>query len=141
MVKYTVHMGIMQLFNIVLFWVFLGCLCSYLAKKQGKPQLPWFFTGLVLGIFGIILLYILPKKDAKKKNLPPRMPQDEAWTKMWYYLEPKTREQKGPMEFPDLAKNWRKKAVTDRTLIWGEGMDEWKKVDELPNIVKEMEKV
>lgn len=134
-------MGIMQLFNIILFWVFLGFLCAFLAKKKGKSQLPWFFAGLVLGVFGIVLLYVLPQKGTKAKKGAKPLPQDEAWIKMWYYLEPKTREQKGPMEFPDLAKNWQKKALSDRTLIWGEGMKEWKKVEELPNIVKEMEKV
>lgn len=146
MVKYTLTKGIMQLLNIILFWVFFGLLCSHLAKKRGKRQLPWFFTGLVLGIFGVILLYVLPtrqspQKAPPKKKAPAPIERSDAWMKMWYYLEPASRKQKGPMEFPDLAKQWREKALTDKTLIWGEGMKEWQKVQDLPEIVKEMEKV
>ena len=134
----------MQLLNIILFWIFFGLLCSHLAKKRGKRQLPWFFIGLILGIFGVILVYVLPSKEILTKpklQEPAQLNRNDAWMKMWYYQEPTSKLQKGPMEFPDLAKQWRKKALTDKTLIWGEGMSEWKRVNDLPDIVKEMEKV
>ena len=135
----------MQLLNVILFWVFFGLLSSYLAKKGGKRQLPWFFIGLILGIFGVILISILLLKEkfTKRKHQAPVQIErrSDVWMKMWYYQEPASKLQKGPMEFPDLAKQWRTKALTDKTLIWGEGMPEWKKVNDLPDIVKEMEKV
>ncbi len=146
MLKYSLNKAIMQLLNIILFWVFFGLLCSHLAKKRGKRQLPWFFIGLILGIFGVILIYILPSsKEVLTKSKPNKradpLERSDAWMKMWYYQEPTSKLQKGPMEFPDLAKQWHKKALTEKTLIWGEGMPEWKKVHDLPDIVKEMEKV
>ncbi len=133
-------METLPLINLLLIWTMFGSICAYLAKKNGKPPLIWFFTGLILGIFGVILFYILPKNSPQPKKAAPRpRPRSDAWLKMWYYLDPKNNQQKGPIEFPDLADNWKKKILKDETLIWGEGMKEWKQLSDLPEVKEEFQ--
>jgi hypothetical protein len=133
-------MGIWQLINIFLFWIFFGCLTSYIAQKKGRNPKLWFLSGLLLGLFGVVLIYMMPAIALKPKfKAKPRTERSEAWMKMWYYTDPQTREQKGPMEFPDLAKDWKNKMLNDSSLVWGEGMQQWKQLAELPDVKKEME--
>lgn len=136
-------MGIMQLINIILFWLFFGLCASHFAKKRGRRPVIWFSVGLFLGIFGILLLFLLPKVE-KKPHSPPAKPlllkpqQSDAWLKMWYYLDP-GHSQQGPFEFPDLIKTWKQKGISEASYIWGEGMQEWKRLAELPDLKKEIE--
>lgn len=133
----------MQLLNVLLFSSAMGLLCSHLAKKKEKRPILWFLIGFLLGIFGLILLYIVPsfsKKRAKKSSFrpPPRVQRSDAWIKMWYYLDP-THQQMGPFEFPEFIE--KVKNEKGHTLVWGEGMQEWKELSELPEVVEEMKKV
>ncbi len=133
----------MQLLNIFLFGAFFGLFTSHFAKKRGRAPLGWFFVGFSLGIFGPLLLFMLPKVGAKKtrpthKPLPvPK--QSEAWLKMWYYLDP-AHEKQGPMEFPDLIKTWKDKGICEASYIWGEGMGDWKRLSDLPDLIDEIKK-
>lgn len=136
-------MGIMQLLNLFLFWVFFGLLASHFAKKRGRRPLIWFFVGLSLGILGIALLFLIPKVE--KRPVPAYKPlrpllakQSEAWLKMWYYLDP-VHAQQGPFEFPDIIKKWKEKGLSGKSFIWGEGMQEWKRLSEMPDLIKEIE--
>ncbi|MCC5831911.1 MAG: DUF4339 domain-containing protein [Chlamydiales bacterium] len=131
----------MQLFNLLLFWVFFGCIASYLAKRRGRNPLAWFFLGLFLGILGVLLVVILPNR-LHRLRVPPSLPRpqrSEAWLKMWYYLDP-AHSQQGPLEFPDLAKHLRENRLTESSLVWGEGMKEWKPLAEMPDLIQEMNK-
>ncbi len=133
-------MSILQLFNLILFWIFFGCIASYFAQKRGRHPILWFVLGLVLGVVGILLLFVLPKKERKSRVVPPpRLDRSEQWLKLWYYVDAPTREQKGPMEFTELAQNWKEKQLSKESYIWGEGMGEWKKLNELPEVVKDLE--
>ena len=131
--------GKMQLINVFLFSGIMGLLCSHLAKKKGKRPPIWFAMGFLFGIFGLILLYIVPtftKAEQKKPAYQPPKPMErsDAWIRMWYYLDP-THKQEGPFEFPDFINKVREKHVAKETLVWSEGMDEWKKLSELPDDV------
>lgn len=134
----------MQLLNIILFWLFFGLLASHFAKKRGRHPLGWFFIGLFLGIIGVILLFVLPKVDKRTsapKSPPPTLPKrSEAWLKMWYYLDP-NHACHGPLEFPDLIKKWKEKGICEKSFIWGEGMKEWQRLAELPDLVREFDQV
>lgn len=140
-------MGIMQLFNLLLFWLFFGILSSYIAQRKGRRPLLWFFIGVLFGILAAALVFFLPKPNLKtgfrsnlQKKSPPSIPRNlqrsDAWLKMWYYLDP-ARTQKGPIEFPDLIKIVKGKEITEKTLIWGEGMAEWKPLSEVPEVLQE----
>lgn len=135
-------MGIMQLLNLILFWVFFGCIASYLAKRRGRNPLAWFFIGLFLGVLGVLLVVILPNRIHHKPFAPPppsRPQRSEAWLKMWYYLDP-THAQQGPLEFPDFVKHLRENRLSETSYVWGEGMKEWKRLVEMPDLLREMDK-
>lgn len=136
-------MGKLQLINLVLFWLFFGALGAYFAKRRGRLPLPWFGIGLMMGIFGLAMLFLLPKIEKKPmrtsspKVFPPPKRSD-AWLKMWYYLDP-THIQQGPFEFSDLIKAWKEKHLCDTTYIWGEGMAEWQRLRDHPDLFKEID--
>jgi MFS family permease len=139
MVNYIQLMEIMQWLNILLFWLFFGTLSSHFAKRRGRNSRAWFYIGLLLGVIGVVLLFLLPKIDkppVRQKPLPPK--KSEAWLKMWYYLDP-AHTQQGPLEFPDLIKKWKEKGISEKSYIWGEGMQEWRQLHELPDLLKEIE--
>lgn len=138
-------MGKLQLINIILFWLFLGVLGAHFAKLRGRSPLAWFAIGLMIGIFGLATLFLLPKiqkkarlTPARKAPLPPK--RSEAWLKMWYYLDP-AHAQQGPFEFPDLIKTWKEKRISEATYIWGEGMQEWKRLSDHPELIKEFDQI
>ncbi|MFN0064608.1 MAG: DUF4339 domain-containing protein [Chlamydiales bacterium] len=134
-------MGIMQLFNILICCLLISFLTSHLAKKRGKNPLSWFVLAFFLGIFALILLYILPSFPQKiKTSSPPeeRRHNSDAWIKMWYYMD-SSHQQMGPIEFPDLAKSWKEKMLSKNSLVWGEGMKEWQKLSDLPDILQELD--
>lgn len=135
-------MGILQLLNLILLWVFFGYLASYLASKRGRNRLGWFFLGLTLGLIGVLLAFVLPNQKIKKPLTPPpapRLQRSDAWLKLWYYLDP-AHQQQGPLEFPDLAKLRKERQLGDQALIWGEGMKEWRRLCEMPDLLQEIEK-
>ena len=137
-------MEITQLLYIILFWLFFGLLASHFAKKRGRHPVAWFAIGFFLSAFGVALLFLLPKagKGLSQPTHPPLRlsfpKQSEAWLKMWYYLDP-SHTQQGPLEFPDLIKKWKEKGICERSLIWGEGMQEWKRLSDLPDLLKEIQ--
>ena len=129
----------MQLLNLLLFSGVMGLLCSHLAKKRGKHPLIWFSMGFLFGIFGLILLYIVPtfsKQEVKRPayKAPKPVERSDAWIRMWYYLDP-MQKQVGPIEFPEFIDRVRSKKVEEETFVWSEGMKEWKKLSDLPDEV------
>lgn len=59
--------------------------------------------------------------------------------KMWYYLD-SSHTQQGPFELPDLISKWRGNGISENSYVWGEGMGEWKKLSELPELIQEIER-
>jgi MFS family permease len=135
-------MGIMQLINIVLFWLFFGFFASHFAKKRGRHPLGWFCVGLFLGVIGVLLLLLLPKVEKKSRPTPKPLrafsKRSESWLKMWYFLDP-THAQQGPFEFPDMIKKWKENGIDETSFVWGEGMKEWKRLSDMPDLMKEIE--
>ena len=135
-------MSHLQMLNLVPIWLFMGFLCSYYARKKGRHPVTWFILGFCLSLFGLILLYLVPplnrtQPEPKRSVIPKR---SDAWMKMWYYMDP-SHQQQGPIEFPDLAKNWKSCSLSENSLVWGEGMQEWKRLSEMPELIHEMDAV
>lgn len=147
---------IMSLENIltISMWVLFGCSCAYFAKKQKRNRYVWFFVGLLLGIFGLLLLLMLPmlerffKKEEKKQpstvviDMPieekkgPSLSTDPAFADiLWYYLD-ENKAQVGPMSLQALERNWAEGKLQAATYVWNEKLSDWKTIGELFSIEK-----
>lgn len=141
-------LGIMQLLNILLFWVFFGLLCSYLAKRRGKNPFLWFFLGLFLGIFAVALIIVLPLIENKflKKSpasppppqaIPSPLPLKETWNENWFYLDA-ARQTQGPLPFSELVALWHNNQLTAHSFLWKEGMENWKKISDMNDLYEDL---
>ncbi len=140
---------IMQLMNVILVWLFFGFLCSYLAKKKGKPTLLWFFIGLFLGILGVLLFVILSFLENRKiltphASPPPKHPVPATslsppLNQIWYYLD-KSRQPQGPLALSELNTLWQGQQLNEQSYLWTEGMVEWKKLHDLTEVSNEIKK-
>ncbi len=144
------------IFLLFLSWILLGSLCSRIARQKNRHPGWWFVIGFVLGIFGIILLYILPEKKLSYAKPIPKSPNQDKQTlptqcssaitppsndpemsKYWYYLD-KDRLQKGPISFDALHRKYQGNDLSDTTYVWSEDMIDWKRINELPEKFKQL---
>jgi hypothetical protein len=133
----------MQLLNIFLTALFFGLLAARLATKRGRKPLHWFIIGALFSGLGILSLFLLPKiAPIESPPLSPVTPKEprysEYWHKLWYYVDLAHLPQ-GPFAFSDFVQKWQEKQVTASTYVWGEGMQEWKKLADLPDLVTEFQ--
>ena len=93
------------IFLLFLSWILLGALCSRIARQRNRHPGGWFVIGFILGVFGIILLFILPKKKSKMVSyaepIPKTTPQDKGTLEAQssYSLSP-------PINDPEMSKCW-----------------------------------
>jgi glucan phosphoethanolaminetransferase (alkaline phosphatase superfamily) len=135
----------MQWVNIFLFWLFFGTLCSFLAKKKQKNPTIWFFIGLFLGIMGVALIFVISWIEKKKKKFllktatfsPQVSDHKEYWNSFWYYID-LSNQQSGPIEFITLTEVWKKQKLNEESYVWKEGMEEWKKIREIPHLLQNL---
>ena len=109
----------------------MGAISAYYAKARGRNPWAWFFIGLLLGVFGITLLFILPR--AKKKlveaaEVPPPavaqpVPSPHA-NKLWYYLDEQNN-QFGPMSWNALQEAKKDGKISSNTYVWNEELPDW----------------
>ncbi len=59
---------------VILMAVLFGLLCSSIAKSKNRDPLAYFLLGFLLGIFGLIIAAIVPKKEIKQRYAPPYQP-------------------------------------------------------------------
>ncbi len=129
----------MQLFNLILCWIFLGFLTAYLAGRKNKNPQIWFWVGLTLGLLGILLLYLIPEKVVKKPKaaplkpveLPPP-PQPQSEQEWHYYNNEKLR--CGPIGRKELIELIEKKQLQAGSYVWTPGLEDWKKVQEIGDL-------
>jgi Na+/melibiose symporter-like transporter len=126
-------------FLIILSWVILGGLSAYFAQQRGRSPQAWFFIGLVFGIFGLIMLFILSpltkENDAitvlpqplEGEVLPVTNPEDN---KDWFYVD-QNYNQQGPVSYGTLLSLLDSQILTNESLVWSEGMSDWKEIREL----------
>jgi MFS family permease len=133
-------MSILQLITILLCALLFGQLTAHFARKKGRPPQLWFLIGALFGLLGLLLVFLIPPKRIKPQVpvLKPLQRNSDSWLKMWYFLD-STHRQNGPLEFPDFIKAWREKRISASSFVWGEGMEHWKKIEELPELLRELE--
>ena len=130
----------LQGLNIILFWVFAGLLCAWIAPKRGRDPRIWFFLGVLFSFFAIGLILLLPpskKKKLKKKAELTPLPPSEVAIKVWFYLD-KAHKQQGPVDFSAILKEWKDKSLTRDSYVWSEGMEKWEQIAKIPDVEKEL---
>lgn len=126
----------MQNLIMIFFWILLGLACSHFANKRGRNPYTWFFIGMFLGVFGLLLLFVLPiKKDDVEvivEPIPPPPPEEKEpiIQRFWYYLDNENK-QFGPMSFEALKTASTEGKVTPNTYVWNEDLENWKLYGEL----------
>ncbi len=127
--------------NVILLCVFFGLCCSYLAEKQGRPRMFWFLMGFICPLVAAALLFFLPppkkNRPLPKKPAPRKLSEHEM--KSWFYIDA-AHQSYGPIDFILLNRSWKNKEIDEHSYIWAEGMKDWSKIKELPDLHKELTK-
>lgn len=128
----------MEILVVVFSWLIFGGASSYFAKQRGRDPFAWFLIGMLLGILGLLLLFLLPPlsqtlEEEAPKALQEQKEDDTFRLKSWYYLDEK-RQAVGPTNFNQLKKAGQLGKIGPETLVWCEGMVEWKPLMDLPQV-------
>jgi len=123
-------------FHMVISFVLLlilGAMTAVFAERRGRDPWIWFFVGMLLGLLGLLLLFILPPAVKTKDEKPPTTqpePQQTLPEKLWYYLD-QQHAQHGPVPLSQLKDLMAKNELSAASYVWSEGMETWKKIGEL----------
>jgi hypothetical protein len=140
----------MEVIIVIISWLLFGGAASYFAGQRGRDPFAWFFIGMLLGILGLLLLFLLPtvvppEEKAVSEGNPLEKPKEIQEghlsyfrLKEWYYLS-SAREQVGPSPYSTLRDMWKLKKITDQTYVWSDGMENWKKISEIPELKEALE--
>ncbi len=126
----------MQLLLTVSIWLMMGAIASYYAKERGRNPQNWFVIGLLLGILGLALLFLLPRITRKptlvqvKRQEVQFVPKKSEPHKFWYYLDPENK-QFGPMSLNGLKSALKDGKIDLQTYVWNEDLESWKKFGEV----------
>lgn len=117
----------------------VGSLTAYMSKGRGRNPVPWFFIGMFFGILGFLALFLFPiVKDEPARSiartLEPQLPEK------WFYLDEK-HVQFGPVGLSELALLYKETKIEPSTYVWSEGMEEWKKLGELSQLLTQIKKL
>lgn len=125
----------------------IGAVTAYFAYQRGRDPVIWFMLGMFLGILGLILLFLLPPLHGEdlqlegeeehpiesQKEMILQNASHEYLIKDWFYLD-STHQQQGPVRFEDLRNIWEEGSISGKSYVWCEGMGDWKKIEELPEL-------
>lgn len=129
----------MEILVVIISWLLFGGASSYFAKQRGRDPFAWFLIGMLLGILGLLLLFLLPplsqtaEEEAPKELVLAKNEDDAFRLKSWYYLDDQ-RQPIGPASFGQLKKAEEHGKINSETLLWCEGMSDWKPLSALPQI-------
>lgn len=134
-------------FLIVITWIVLGSLAAYFAQQRGRNPITWFILGLIFGILGLLALFIMPSLAENSKTSEAsqasavEIPQSTLAppvlsnaTAEWYYVDSNYTQQ-GPLSAADIKSLIEAQTITKETLVWCDGMPEWKKLEEVKDVI------
>lgn len=131
----------MEIFIVIISWLLFGGASSYFASQRGRDPFSWFIIGMLLGILGLLLLFLLPSinqeesvdlKESKEKESFD-LDDNSYLLKAWYYLDDQSQ-QIGPNSFNQMKAAERLGKLHPETLVWCEGMEDWTALSGLPEI-------
>lgn len=126
----------------------IGTATAYFANQRGRDPIVWFMVGMLLGLFGLVLLFLLPPVSAEEaaakemedlagESKPPEIKfpvaQHDYLIKEWFYYD-QHKERQGPVKFEVLKKLWEDGNIDEETFVWAEGMANWVKIEEVQNL-------
>lgn len=142
----------LPLFVEIVIPLLMGGIAAYIAKNRGRNPVVWFFVGVIFGLLGIIVLFLLPKVEPIPSNFfgvrhgkdPHTIevavtevpnPIFELRQKEWYWLDA-DHKQLGPISFVELQDLWKKGTVTAKSYVWSAGMEQWRQIEEIEEMLK-----
>ena len=135
--------NIFPIFLTIAAWLAVGSATAYFAQQRGRDPLIWFMIGMLLGLMGLLLLFLLPpisdgedssdedeyKAQDEKAEIVPFVTSHDCLIKDWYYYDI-NKQRHGPVRF-DMIKNlWEDGVLHSDSYVWCEGMDKWIKIEE-----------
>ncbi len=134
----------------------VGSMTAYYANRKGKNPLLWFVLGMLIGLFAPLILFFLPSNKPEEKfptmsvsnpdpslaqlASPLEIPPSIEENKLWYYLD-KDHQQMGPVSIIALRELWNRGQLELTSYVWSEGMDNWERVDNLPDLKAALNKL
>lgn len=119
----------------------MGALNAYYASTKGRDPIAWFMLGIPLGLLGLVILYFLPpikEQEVPEENyIEEDLPPVDIVQKDWFYLDEKNKQQ-GPVPFEKLRGKIIEGKINHDSLIWSEGMVQWKKLKETAGILEKI---
>lgn len=120
-----------------------GSLTAYLAQRRGRSPLFWFCIGALFWLAGILLFFLFCKASDAERLKPEILPEITPATievaavhlpqDGWFYLDHEHK-QFGPISLSELKALFNASKITGASYVWCEGMQEWKKLDQLPEV-------
>lgn len=132
----------MQLFLTIALCLMIGAATAYFANQRGRDPLIWFMVGMLMGLFGLLLLFLLPvvpdegvpPQEAIPEQIDtPRTITHDYLVKDWYYYD-RNRERQGPIRFEKLKDLWKESELHEDSFVWSEGMPGWQKIEDLHSL-------
>jgi hypothetical protein len=129
---------------LTFFWITTGLLTAFLARRKGKNPYLWFTIGTLMGVLGLLFLFIYTHKKGKQKIYIPKTKKtikkplsdielffhkNAINNRLWYYLD-KEHTQNGPVSLTWLNNHWQKGHINSSTYVWNEEMGNWKRIKE-----------
>lgn len=132
----------MELFLVIASWLVFGGATSYFAAQRGRDPFAWFLIGMLLGVLGLVLLFLLPvvAVEAPLEEVvppPPCMTLEANRLKEWFYLDEQKQTQ-GPLSFAQLKQAWLQGKMHQQSFVWSEGMEGWKRVSEITELQEDL---
>ena len=131
----------------VTLWIVLGCLAAVSARSRGRSPLTWFFVGILLGWYGLLLLYILPviqaQEEAPKRSSEPPVAgpgpapdpmSDLDGTQGWFFLD-HAKTVCGPITATMLRTKWHEGQLFPESWVWNDLIVSWKKISQVPPLL------
>jgi hypothetical protein len=140
----------MQLVLSFLFLLFLAGLTGYFAKRRGRDPIGWLLLSLLIGVFALLVLFILPDKSKEAAELETDedlilngadgKDDEGVYVKSWFYLD-ENHAQKGPVTFDQLQDVWEEGKISAKSYVWCEGMPRWALINELPYLKEAVQEI
>lgn len=104
-----------------------GTVSAYIALRVNRNPYIWFCVGALFGLLGCFFIFFLPSFRKKPSSVQPikATPTLQGPKHLtWYYVDG-LGQQKGPLSFQAIKKEWEENRIFLDTYVWHEELSEW----------------